>query len=237
MHHRNRPRLSLLTLSVLGLLLTLHAQAQEHGHPHASPHGAAHEHHFNDIEKAVKTFEDPARDAWQKPEDVVAQLHLKPGDVVVDIGAGTGYFTRRFAVEVGPAGQATGLDIEPAMVAYMIEDARKRALSQYTARQVSPNDPQLQPHSVDVVFICDTYYHMVDRVAYAKLLAQALKPGGRVVIVDFQKRPLPFGPPMEWRLTPEAVAEELRQAGFQLSRSPDFLPHQYFVEFTLAALQ
>jgi hypothetical protein len=74
---------------------------------------------------------------------------------------------------------------------------------------------------------------MQERVAYAQLLAKALKPGGRVVIVDFQKRPLPLGPPMEWKLTPEAVTEEFRQAGFQRARSLDFLEYQYFLEFTL----
>lgn len=209
------------------------AQKYHHGPDHP-PHGAAHEHHFNDINKAVKMFESAERDAWQKPDEVVKQLHLRPGDAVADIGAGTGYFTRRFAAIVGPSGQALGLDIEASMVAYMTEDARKRGLPHYVARQVPPYDPQLAPHSMDVIFICDTYHHMQDRVAYARLLAQALKPGGRVVIVDFQKRPLPLGPPIEWKLAPETVTEEFHQAGFQLTRSVEFLPHQYFLEFTVS---
>ena len=209
---------------------------QEHQHhPHQPPQGAAHHHRFNDIDKAVHMFENEERDAWQKPDEVVTHLHLLPGNVVADIGAGTGYFTRRFASVVGSEGKALGLDIEATMVAYMMEDARKRELTQYTARQVQPHDPQLESRSVDVVFICDTYHHMQDRVVYARLLAQALKSEGRVVIVDFQKRPLPLGPPMEWKLTPETVAEEFRQAGFQLARSLDFLPYQYFLEFTLSA--
>jgi hypothetical protein len=82
-----------------------------------------------------------------------------------------------------------------------------------------------------VVFICNTYHHMQERVAYARLLAQALKPDGRVVIIDFHKRPLPLGPPVEWKLASEVVTEEFRQAGFQLARSVDFLPYQYFLEF------
>lgn len=204
-------------------------------HPHKPPMGAAHDHRFNDIDKAVNMFEDPERDVWQKPDEVVKQVQLRPGDVVADIGAGTGYFTRRFAAAVGSRGQALGLDIEASMVAYMTEDAKKRGLAHsYAARQVPPHDPQLAPQSVDVVFICDTYHHMQDRVAYARLLARALKPGGRVVIVDFQKRPLPLGPPMEWKLAPETVTEEFRQAGFQLARSVEFLPYQYFLEFTVS---
>jgi ubiquinone/menaquinone biosynthesis C-methylase UbiE len=203
-----------------------------HGHSHRPPQGAAHDHRFNDIEQAVKMFESAERDTWQKPDEVVKNLQLRSGDVVVDIGAGTGYFTRRFAAAVGPQGKALGLDIEATMVTHINSEAQKQKIANLSARHVPPNDPQLEPKSVDVVFICDTYHHMQDRVAYARLLAKALKPGGRVVIVDFQKRELPLGPPLEWKLAPEAVTEEFRQAGFQLARSVDFLPYQYFLEFT-----
>ena len=209
--------------------------AQEHHHySYRPPQGAAHNHRFNDIDQAVKMFESAERDAWQKPDEVVKQLHLRSGDAVVDIGAGTGYFTRRFAAAVGPRGKAVGLDIETTMGTHINEEAQKQGITNLSARQVPPHDPQLPPQSVDVVFICDTYHHMQERVAYARLLAGALKPGGRVVLIDFQKRPLPLGPPMEWKLAPEAVVKEFRQAGFQLARSEEFLPYQYFLEFTIA---
>ena len=231
---RLHPMLALI-IGVALFVVTPTDWAQEmHQHSHVPPTGTAHEHRFNDIDQAVKMFEGAERDTWQKPDEVVTQLQLRSGDVVADIGAGTGYFTRRFAVVVGPSGKAVGLDIEPTMVTHINEEAQKHGLTNLSARQVPPNDPQLAPQSVDVVFICDTYHHMQDRVAYARLLAQALKPGGRVVIVDFHKRPLPLGPPMEWKLAPEAVTEEFRQAGFQLARSADFLPYQYFLEFTVA---
>lgn len=221
-------------IGVVSLVVAPAGWAQEvHQHPHSPPTGAAHDHRFNDIDQAVKMFEGAERDTWQKPDEVVTQLQLRSGDVVADIGAGTGYFTRRFAVVVGPGGKAVGLDIESTMVTHINEEAQKHGLTNLSARQVPPNDPQLASQSVDVVFICDTYHHMQDRVAYARLLAQALKPGGRVVIVDFHKRPLPLGPPIEWKLAPEAVTEEFRQAGFQLARSVDFLPYQYFLEFTV----
>jgi ubiquinone/menaquinone biosynthesis C-methylase UbiE len=210
--------------------------AQEPQHqPHRPPQGAAHDHRFNDIAQAVKMFESAERDTWQKPDEVVKNLQLRPGDVVADIGAGTGYFTRRFAAAVGPQGKAMGLDIEPTMVTHINTEAQKRGFSNLSARQVPPHDPQLAPQSVDVVFICDTYHHMQERVAYARLLARALKPGGRVIIVDSHKRPLPLGSPMEWKLASETVTEEFRQVGFQLARSLEFLPYQYFLEFTLFA--
>jgi ubiquinone/menaquinone biosynthesis C-methylase UbiE len=219
--------------ALISLVIAPISWAQEHHpHSHRPPQGAAHDHRFDDIDQAVKMFESAERDAWQKPDEVVTQLQLRSGDVVADIGAGTGYFTRRFAAAVGPQGTVMGLDIEPAMVTHINEEAQKRGLTNVSARQVPPHDPQLAPQSVDVVFICDTYHHMRERVAYLRLLARALKPNGRVVIVDFQKRPLPLGPPMEWKLAPETVTEEFRQAGFQLVRSAEFLPYQYFLEFT-----
>ena len=189
-------------------------------------------HGFSDIDQWVKVFEDPARDAWQKPDDIVKALDLKPGDSVADIGAGTGYFTRRFAVAVGPQGKALGLDVEPTMVGYMEGDARKRKLDHYEARLVRADNPGLPPESVDIVFFCDTYHHIENRVSYLINLSGALKPGGRIVIVDFHKRPLPIGPPPEHKLSEETVRDEFQRAGYRLIRAHDFLPYQYFLEFT-----
>jgi ubiquinone/menaquinone biosynthesis C-methylase UbiE len=188
-------------------------------------------HSFEEVDRWVTVFEDPKREEWQKPDEVVKALNIKPGDVIADIGAGTGYFTRRFAVAAGPAGKALGLDIEPSMVKYMKDDAQKRGLKNYEARIVKANDPELAPGSVDVIFICDTYHHIEDRIVYLGNLKKALKPDGRVIIVDFYKRESPVGPPLEMKLSEDTVKEEFRQAGYHLTRSPIFLPYQYFLEF------
>jgi ubiquinone/menaquinone biosynthesis C-methylase UbiE len=100
----------------------------------------------------AKVFEDPERDKWQQPKEVVRKMNLAHGDVVADIGAGTGYFTRLFADAVGPEGMAIGLDIKQSMIKYMNEDAKKLNLMNYTARVVKADDPELPPGSVDVVF-------------------------------------------------------------------------------------
>lgn len=189
---------------------------------------------FNEIQKWIDIFEDPARAEWQKPEDVVKKLELKPGDTVADIGAGTGYFTRLLAIAVGHKGKAIGLDIEPAMVEYMKGDAKKRGLTNYEARVVKPDDAGLSPQSVNVIFICNTYHHIENRVNYLKRLSKALKPNGRVVIVDFYKKPLPVGPQsVAHKISEEDVKKEFKKAGYRLTKSLDFLPYQYYLEFSL----
>lgn len=200
----------------------------------ATVHGEGHfQRRFDDIDRWVSIFEDPARDEWQQPDRVVQSLDLRYGDVVADIGAGTGYFTRRFAAAVGPAGRALGLDVEPSMVRHMRDDARNLGLMNYEAAVVDPDDPRLAPSSIDLIFICNTYHHLPNRVAYLERLSWALRPGGRIAIVDFFKRPLPVGPSSpEHKVSKQTVLREFEEAGYMLSQSFDFLPYQYYLVFS-----
>jgi ubiquinone/menaquinone biosynthesis C-methylase UbiE len=181
---------------------------------------------------APSVFEGAAREAWQKPELVVRALELHPGMVVVDLGAGSGFFTRRFAEAVGPTGKAIGLDVDPDMVAYMTADARERKLSNYEARLVKPDDAGLAPNTVDLIFLCDTYHLIGDRVAYFRRLKAALKPDrGRLVVVDFQPAAFPGSTHV---MNPQVPQDELREAGYRLIKTDDFLPRQFFFVFVPA---
>lgn len=197
----------------------------------AQEHAESAHHGFHDAAHWAQMFESPERAKWQKPDEVVSALKLKPGQTVFDIGAGTGYFTRRFAKAVAPSGEAVGLDIEPAMIDYMKADAKKQGAKNFEARLVNPDDPGLAPHSADVVFVCDTLHHMDNRVGYFRKLASALKPNGRVIVIDFKKKPLPIGPPPKDKLARDQVVTEFSAAGYRLLRDHDFLPYQYFLEF------
>jgi arsenite methyltransferase len=215
------------TIVVLAMTLALAGT----GVARAQQHVETARHDFRDAAHWATIFESPERIKWQQPDSVIEALKLKPGQTVVDIGAGTGFFTRRFAKAVGPKGRAIGLDIEPSMVAYMNADAKKLGLKNYQARLVKPDDPALAPHSVDVVFFCDTLHHIDNRAAYLSKLLPALKPGGRVIDIDFKKEALPIGPPPDEKLSVPLVNAEFHDAGFRLIAKHDFLPYQYFVEF------
>lgn len=177
-------------------------------------------------------------DEGHKFDQVVAAMNLKPGQIVVDIGAGRGVFTRRFAAAVGPDGQAIGLEIDPLMVKRMTADAGSNNIKNYEARLVLPDDPVLAQGSADVVFLSNTYHHLTDRVAYFTKVKGALRPGGRIVIVDYVKTDSNAGNPSEPRFSKEEVIIELRRAGYRLARELDFLlPSQYFLEFVSGSNQ
>ncbi len=180
----------------------------------------------------IRALEDPARNAWQKPEEVVAKLGLKPGETVADIGAGSGYFTVRLARAVGPSGKVYAVDIDPGMLEYIRQRAKKDHLENIQTILAGAHDPKLAPASVDLIFICDTLHHISEREKYYPLLARALKPGGRLVDVDFHKRALPLGPPVGMKISRKALIEEVKPAGFHLVKDYEFLPYQYFVIFT-----
>ena len=209
------------------------AGGHDHDRPPASPPSdAATAHHpFDDAAKWSKVFDDPSRDAWQKPDLVVDALGIKPGMVVADLGAGTGYFIGRLARAVGERGVVLAIDPEPDMARHLGTRARKEKLPNVVPVLALPEDPFLPPGRVDRVLIVDTYHHIDARRVYFTRLRAALATGGQVAIVDFQKRPLPVGPPPEHKLDRATVVDEMAAAGWRLAREVTDLPYQYFLIF------
>lgn len=194
-------------------------------HEHASSHG---EHRFENAQEWAKMFDDPGRDAWQKPDEVVSLLALSPGMTVVDIGAGTGYFMARLSRAVGDRGRVVATDIEPDMVRYMKERAAREKLGNVEAVLASADDVGVAAGSVDRALVVDVWHHIHRREQYAARLARALRPGGLVAIVDFTRESR-RGPPVEHRLAPETVMAELRAGGFTAELARESLPDQYVV--------
>lgn len=220
------PRIALLLALALGAC----GGSGTHGHPHA---GTSH-HRFERAEEWAERFDDPARDAWQKPDQVVALMAIEPGMVVADIGAGTGYFMKHLSKAVGDAGRVLALDIEPDMVRYMRERAVREEAANVTADVVPADDPRLPPGAVHRVLIVNTWHHIADRPAYARKLVAGMAPGGRVFVVDFTLETV-NGPPRHERIPPDQVMKELEAGGFASARLlEESLSEQYVVEGSLA---
>jgi SAM-dependent methyltransferase len=183
---------------------------------------------FNDAEKWAKEFDNPERDGWQKADEALDALHLPPTALVADIGAGTGYFSARLAKRL-PQGKVFAADIEPDMVHYLAARAEREHLPNLTPVQARPDAANL-PEPVDLILVVDTYHHIDDRSRYFAALQSSLRPGGRLVIIDF-KADSPNGPPAQHRIPPERVMRELAAAGFALADTIDFLPRQYGLIF------
>lgn len=183
-----------------------------------------HQHHPPDSAEFAKVLEDPSRDEWQKPHETVMALGLKSTDTVADIGAGTGYFARRFTHH---AGKVYAVDIDEKLLAI----ARKDAPANLETVLAAPDDPRLPAAGIDTIFFCDVLHHIENRPAYYSKLVQALKPGGRIVVIDFYKKDLPVGPPAEMKLSDTEVIAEFQKAGFTLTKRLDILPYQYYLFF------
>jgi predicted methyltransferase len=198
------------------------ALAQEH-HP-----GATHGHRFDNPEKWSAEFDDPERDKWQKPDEIIAALSLRPTDLVADIGAGTGYLSVRLAHHL-TAGTVYAVDLEQNMVQHLTERARANGIANLRPILATTTSANL-PEQVDLGILLDVYHHISDRSDYFKRLAASLKPGGRIAIIDFRPDS-PVGAPKEMRISEGQIQAEMTTAGYRLAAKYDFLPYQNFLIF------
>ena len=207
-------------------------ESHAHGHGHGSAHAHANHdgasHRFTDAEAWANVFDDPARDDWQRPDEVLRALGLAPTMTVADIGAGTGYFAVRLARAV-PEGEVIATDVEPDMVRYLDERARREQIPNLRAMLATPTTSGLAAQSVDRILIVNVWHHLADRVGYARDLSAALRPGGKLFVVDFSLT-ASHGPPMSLRLAPEAIMADLTAAGLTVNLSSVVLPDQYIIE-------
>jgi len=190
-----------------------------------------HRHHGNpeDLDSYVAKMEDPSRAEWQKPDEVLRVLAPRRGQVVCDIGAGPGYFTFPVARAVGDAGHVYAVDVEPRILEALRKRLRKSRLRNVTPVLALEDDPLVPTASCDLILVVDTYHHFPDGPAYLRRLARSLRPGGRLVNIDFHKRELPVGPPPEHKLTREEFLAQADAAGLALAFEHTFLPYQYFL--------
>jgi arsenite methyltransferase len=173
----------------------------------------------------LQYLEEPDRGEWQMPERVIDALRLQKSDVVADVGAGTGYFSRRLARQVA---HVYAEDVDPQALSFL----RSEALAKVTVVPGKPENPMLPPKSCDLVFICDVLHIVENRPAFIRNLIPALKPGGKVAVIEFYRRELPVGPPLWAKLSEEEAKDDFLKGTFKLDKQLTFLPYQYFLIFT-----
>lgn len=179
----------------------------------------------------IGALEDPKRDTYQKPQEVLAALNIKPGEVIADIGAGSGYFTFRLAQHVGAKGKVYAVDVSPDMIEHINRRIRELKATNVVSVLADPDDPLLPDHSVDRFFFSDSWHHIDNKNKYLALIKQMLKPGGAVVMIDFHKKELPLGPPPQMKIAREDLIKQMESNGFRLAKEHTFLPYQYFLVF------
>jgi predicted methyltransferase len=187
-----------------------------------------------DVGKYVQTFEGESREIFIKRNEIVAACKLRPGMAVADIGAGTGLFTRLFAKEVGPTGKVYAGDIAPKFLEHIRQTCRDAGVTNVETVLCKPDSAELPAGSIDLAFICDTYHHFEFPFRTMASVHKALKPGGRVVVVDFMRIP---GQSRVWvlyhvRAGQDVVTREIEKSGFKkVGEEKGILSENYLIRF------
>ncbi len=210
------------------VMTILSTPGQHHGHQNS-----ANEHmHQSSVEELARRFEDPSRDIWQKPQQVIELMGEIKGKTIMDIGSGSGYFTFRLAEK---GARVIAADVNDDFQKFIA--AKKKELhidnDQIILKKIPYDSPELKPESVDGVIIVNTYHHIDNRVPYFREVLDGLVTGGVLMVVDFKKQQYDQqvpGPPMEMRISQEQVKDELKQSGFSgFTIDSELLDYQYII--------
>lgn len=218
--------LPFLLLALPGLAVETPGARPEINLPYQSP----------DYEHWVSVFERPGREVYDRRHQIVEATGTWRGAVVADIGAGTGLFTRLFAHRVGPQGKIYAVDISRTFVENILRTARAEGLNNVVGIVNSQAETRLSANSTDIVFVCDTYHHFEQPKAMLASIRRALRPGGALIVVDFERIE---GKSSAWvlehvRAGKEEMVREIEAAGFRFAGEENFLRENYFLKFVRA---
>lgn len=215
---------SIALAAIIGSLLPV-PRTEAADHEHANP---AHR-TFDDPAAYAKSWENPERDAWQRPAELIAALGVRPGMNVADIGTGTGYLLPHLSRAAGPGGKVFAVDISPAMLKWVRDRAAADGLDNVTAVQANSGATTLPAQSIDRAIMINVWHHIENQDAYARDLRNAMRDGGVLFIVETRPDAGEDGPPKHFRLPPEKVIERLAQAGFRATLDPFKIDRQYVI--------
>ena len=187
-----------------------------------------------DFRRWQRSFETEGREVYEKRLAIVDAVAPRPGQAIADVGAGTGLFTRLFAARVGPQGRVYAVDIARAFVNGNLERARAARLGNVVGVVSTQADTRLEAGSVDIAFICDAYHHFEDPKAMLASIRRALRPGGMLVVIDFERI---AGVTPDWivkhvRAGKQEFRAEIEGAGFRFAGEEKLMRENYFLRFT-----
>jgi SAM-dependent methyltransferase len=185
-------------------------------------------------ERWAVTLESGRRLESLEIEQVVAEVRLQPGEIVAEIGAGTGIFSGPLARGVGAGGVVYAVEVDAGFLPMIEAKAREQGLTNITTVLGEFGDPKLPVRDVDVAFFHDVLHHIENREAYLRTLAGYMAPGSRIVVVDYDKSVpgIPHANQPEMLIGPDDVAAWMRAAGFEPTREVDMFPDKFFVIYT-----
>jgi precorrin-6B methylase 2 len=171
------------------------------------------------------------RETQEQPQLVIDALEIKPGQTIADLGAGSGYYSFRIAPLVGPTGKVLAIDIEPTMLEAIAQRASREHVANITTVRSSERDPNLAPHSVDLLFMVDVYHELEYPYEVLSKVREALKPGGRVALIEYRAEdPEVMIKPVH-KMSERQVRREMQAAGFQHVKTVRTLPLQHLILF------
>lgn len=169
---------------------------------------------------------------WQGTEEIMERLHLKAGDIVADIGAGSGYFTIPLASRVGEKGLVFAEDIQIEMVNYISRKVENLKLKNVRVIFGKTDDPSLLDNFFDLVFLANTYHELGKPISLLENIKKDLRYYGKLAIIDWDpSKKSPFGPPIEEKVPEDIVIQEVERTGFELVEKHNFMPYHYFLVF------
>ncbi len=219
-----------IVLFVIATCMILSCKKAHLQHRHDHHHGSANEFmHRSSIEDLIDNFESPDRASYQEPDKVVASLGELEGKTIMDIGAGSGYFSFRLAAA---GAKVIAADVNDEFQEYIRKKKDELGLddSILELRKLPYDSPALGSAEADKVLVVNTYHHIEDRVEYFKKVKSGLKQGGELIIIDYFKKDIPVGPPRGHKISRDVVIDELAKAGFaDIDTDIEMLKYQYVI--------
>ncbi|WP_206606607.1 class I SAM-dependent methyltransferase [Steroidobacter cummioxidans] len=179
----------------------------------------------------VPWLERAEREREERPQLTVDALEIKPGQTIADLGAGSGYYSFRIAPLVGERGNVLAIDVEPRMLRLIADRAKRDGMKNVTTVLSTPSDPNLEPNSIDLLFMVDVYHELEYPFEVMTKVREALKPGGRVALIEYRAEdPAVMIKPVH-KMTERQIIRELTAAGFRYQKTIRTLPLQHLVLF------